>query len=167
MVIKWNCKILHNIFQSLFQLCLGSSRVFYFFQRCLVYKLEICEERMLSALTHSGIWSLFQALLMTKYAMNLENLQSCESGKLLSGLPPVFVCMSSLPLDLFCTEFLWSCRAVAQVCTFRQECRLSRIWCFAILLFFIHFHPQVWITDNVFLFTKVLLDLRTYALDKL
>lgn len=50
----------------------------------MVYKLEISKERMLSALTHSGVWSLFQALLMTKYAMNLENLQPCGGGKLLS-----------------------------------------------------------------------------------
>lgn len=131
MVIKWNCKLYFIIsFNLFFCFAWAVAGLFIFFQRCLVYKLEICEERMLSALTHSGIWSLFQAWLMTKYAMNLENLQSCESGKLLSGLPPVFVCMSSLPLDLFCTEFLWRCRAVAQVCTFRQECRLSRIWFF-------------------------------------
>lgn len=105
--------MLHNIFQSLFLLSLGSSR---FFSKVpsLVYKLEMCKERMFSALTHSGVWSLFQAVLMTKYAMNLEHLQPWRGGKLLSALPPVFACSSSLPLDLFYTKLLLCSRAVAR-----------------------------------------------------
>lgn len=118
--------MLHNIFQSLFLLSLGSSR---FFSKVpsLVYKLEMCKERMFSALTHSGVWSLFQAVLMTKYAMNLEHLQPWRGGKLLSALPPVFACSSSLPLDLFYTKLLLCSRAVAQGCSFGQECSLSGI----------------------------------------
>ncbi|KAK2544763.1 hypothetical protein Q9966_001786 [Columba livia] len=58
-----------------------------------------------------------QALLMTKYAMNLENLQPCGGGKLLSGLPPVFVCLSDSPLDLLCAKFPLHSRAVAQSST--------------------------------------------------
>lgn len=93
----------------------------------MVYKLEISKERMLSALTHSGVWSLFQALLMTKYAMNLGNLQPCGGGKLLSGLPLVFVCLSDSPLDLLCAKFPLHSRAVAQVCSLKQECSLAWI----------------------------------------
>lgn len=76
-VIKWNHELRFIIsFNLFFLLSLGSSRVFFFPKvPSLVYKLEMCKERMFSALTHSGVWSLFQAVLMKKYAMNLEHLQ--------------------------------------------------------------------------------------------
>lgn len=125
-VIKWNHELRFISFNIFF--CFPWAVAEFFSEvLSLVYKLEICKERMLSALTHPGVWSLFQALFMTNYAMNLENLQPCRGGKLLSGLPPVFVCESSLPLDLFYTEFLLHSRAVAQVCFFRQECSPSGI----------------------------------------
>jgi len=62
---------------------------------------------------------------MTKYAVNLENLQPCRGGKLLSGFPPVFVCVSNLPLDLCYTAFPLQSGAVAQVGSFKQECSLA------------------------------------------
>lgn len=134
-VIKWNHKLCFIISFNLFFCFPWAVAEFFSKVPSLVYKLEICKERMLFALTHSGVCSLLQALLMTKYAMNLENLQPCRGGKLLSGLLPVFVCVSSLPLDLFCTKLLVHSRAVAQVCAFRQECSLSGIsFCKTLLL---------------------------------
>lgn len=49
----------------------------------------------------------------------------CRGGKLLSGLPPAFVRMSSLPPDHLYSTLVLRGRAVPQVCSFRQECCLS------------------------------------------
>lgn len=97
-VIKWSHKLYFIMsFQSLSAFPEQQQRVFF---PSLVHKWGMCKGRVLPALPLFHVWSLFQPVLVIKYAMNLENLQPWRGGKLLPGLPPVFVCVPSLPLDL-------------------------------------------------------------------
>lgn len=160
-MIKWNHElrfiVSFNLFFSAFP---GQLQIFPKVPS-LVYKLEMCKERMFSALTHSGVWSLFQAVLMTKYAMNLEHLQPWR-WQIAFCFTSSVACSSSLLLDLFYTKLLLHSRAAAQVCSFREKCSLSGLSVFKIPAC-LPLHSKIRI---FFIFIFFLLLLRAYVIDK-